>query len=137
MKVEAKLFLFLTLFFAVAAGLYVFASFYVYGFLEPIGITVLTLSFGMTGMITFYLWKVGQKHDDRPEDNRHGEIAEGVGALGFFPPQSMWPFWCAVVISIMVLGPVFGWWLTILGAGLGIWAVTGWCYEFYIGDYRH
>lgn len=137
MKIEARLFLFLTLFFAVASAFYVFASFAVYGYLEPIGITVLALSFGMTGMITFYLWKVGQKHDSRPEDNRHGEIAEGAGALGFFPPKSIWPFWSAVVIGIMLLGPVFGWWLTILGAGVGIWAVTGWCYEFYVGDYRH
>ncbi len=137
MKIEARLFLFLTLFFAVAAGFYVFASFAVYGHLEPIGITVLALSFGMTGMITFYLWKVGQKHDFRPEDNRLGEIADGAGALGFFPPKSIWPFWSAVVIAIMLLGPVFGWWLTIMGAGIGIWAVTGWCYEFYVGDYRH
>jgi len=136
-KVEARLFLFLTLFFAVASAFYVFASFAVYGYLEPIGITVLALSFGMTGMITFYLWKVGQKHDSRPEDDRHGEIPDGAGALGFFPPKSIWPFWCAVVLSIMVLGPVFGWWLTIFGAGLGIWAVTGWTYEFYVGDYRH
>ena len=37
----------------------------------------------------------------------------------------------------MFLGPVFGWWLTLLGAGIGVWAVMGWCYEFYVGDYKH
>ena len=52
-------------------------------------------------------------------------------------PRSIWPFACALVLGIILLGPVFGWWLTILGSVLGVWAVCGWCYEFYVGEYRH
>ena len=75
--------------------------------------------------------------DPRPEDRKDGEIIDGVGELGFFPPASMWPFWCALVVTVMALGPVFGWWLTILGGAIGIWAVTGWCYQYYRGHYQH
>ena len=39
--------------------------------------------------------------------------------------------------SGLLLGPVFGWWLSILGVGVGVWAVCGWVYEFYVGEYAH
>ena len=38
---------------------------------------------------------------------------------------------------LIVLGPVFGWWISLLGLGMGIWSLTGWVYEYYRGDYRH
>ena len=137
MKVEARLFLFLWVFFAVDTCIYVGASFAVYNHIEPIGTTVFILTFAMTLMIWFYLSVVGRKMDARPEDLKSGEVADGAGALGFFPPKSIWPFLCSAVMGLALLGPVFGWWITILAAGLGIWAVCGWCYEFYVGDYRH
>lgn len=37
----------------------------------------------------------------------------------------------------MFLGPVFGWWVTILGAAFGAWAIIGWTFEYYRGDYSH
>ena len=137
MKVESKLFLFLVAFFGVVSVIYLISSFVVYGHVEPIGQTVFVLSFGMAAMIAFYLWHTGRKVDVRPEDVKTAEIADGAGALGFYPPKSIWPFWSAVVAAILLLGPVFGWWITALGAVLGIWAVTGWCYEYYVGEYRH
>ena len=137
MKVESRLFLFLWVFFLIVSGIYLASSLVVEGKIEPIGITVFLLCFAMSLMIWLYLFATGRKMNDRPEDNVHGEVADGAGALGFFPPKSMWPFICSLVLCIVVLGPVFGWWLTILGAVIGIWAVCGWCYEFYVGDYRH
>ncbi|HOA87766.1 cytochrome c oxidase subunit 4 [Propioniciclava tarda] len=137
MKVEARLFLFLWVFFLIVTGIYLWASLAVYHAVEPIGQTVFILCFAMTLMIWFYLWVIGRKMNSRPEDNKGGEVAQGAGALGFFPPKSMWPFVCSIVCSILVLGPVFGWWLTIMGALIGVWAVCGWCYEYYVGDYRH
>ena len=137
MKVEAKLFQYMAIFFAVVSGVYALANVMSYGRLEPIGLTVLVLSFLMAAMISGYLSVTGRKVDARPEDDKQGEIAEGAGTLGFFPPQSIWPFWCALVAAILVLGPVFGWWISLLGAVMGVWAVCGWCYEYYTGDYQH
>lgn len=137
MKVEYKLFLFMTVFFAVASAAYLWSSFAVYGHVEPIGITVLLMTLGMCAIILFYLFVQSRKIDARYEDDPHAEVADGAGALGFFPPKSIWPFWSAAVASVIVLGPVFGWWLTILGAIMGVWAVCGWCYEYYVGEYQH
>jgi hypothetical protein len=36
-----------------------------------------------------------------------------------------------------VLGVVIGWWLVIIGAGLGVVALTGWVFEYYRGEHAH
>lgn len=122
---------FIAIFMAIVAPIYWLMS----G--EVIGTVALTLTFGFAAMITVYLFIQARKMDPRPEDRKDGEIIEGAGELGFFPPASMWPFWCALVVTVIALGPVFGWWLSILGGAAGIWAVAGWCYEYYRGDYQH
>lgn len=137
MKVESRLFLFMVIFFGVVSGVYLVANLMSYGEVEPIGQTALVLTFFMVVMIYAYLTITGRKIDPRPEDSKHGEIAQGAGTLGFFPPASIWPFWCALVAAIMLLGVVFGWWLSMLGGVLGVWAVCGWCFEYYTGDYQH
>ena len=137
MKVESRLFLFLVIFFGVVSLGYAGVTYLLDGHVEVIGTTVFLLTFLMAAMISAYLHLVGRGIDLRPEDNKDGEIIDGAGTLGFFPPSSIWPFWAAVVTSVMLLGPVFGWWITVLGACAGIWAVSGWCYEYYVGEYRH
>lgn len=137
MKVEAKLFLFMVVFFAIVAPAYAYTGWHFYGAVEPIGTTVLVLTLLMSAMVWAMYFLTGRKLDLRYEDNKEAEIVQGAGALGFFPPSSIWPFWCALVIAIIFLGPIFGWWISIFGAGLGIWAVMGWCYEFYVGAYKH
>lgn len=137
MKVETRLFLFLVIFFAAVSPIYAFVTWRLDGHVEVIGTTVFLLTVLMTAMIAGYLHLTGRGLDLRPEDNKEGEIIDGVGALGFFPPSSIWPFWAALVAAVILLGPVFGWWITILGVGIGIWAVCGWCYEFYVGAYKH
>lgn len=138
MKIEYKLFLFLVIFFAIVTPVYAYVTWSLSGgHLEVIGTTVFALTFLMVAMISGYLALVGRSVGVRPEDDKDAEIIEGTGALGFFPPSSIWPFWGAVVASVVLLGPVFGWWITILGVGVGIWAVCGWCYEFYVGAYKH
>ena len=58
--------------------------------------------------------------------------------LGFFAPKSIWPFWAAVVVAVIFLGPALQQaWITLLGLGMGIWATSGWVLEFYRGDYKH
>ena len=45
-----------------------------------------------------------KKMDPRPEDRKDAEIADGAGELGFFPPYSWWPLWCALTLAVMVFG---------------------------------
>ena len=88
-------------------------------------------------MIAGYLGLVARRIPARPEERKDGDIAEGAGELGFFPPQSKWPLFCGLTFALFVLGPVFGWWLSIVATGIAVATVTGWIYEFYRGDYAH
>ena len=131
MKVEAWTFGALVIFFLVVTPIYWFIS------NEITGTAALILTFFLTLMIAGYLGLVARRIDPRPEDKKDGEIAEGAGELGFFPPKSIWPLFCALTFLLVILGPVFGWWLTIIGFGVGTFALCGWIYEFYRGDYAH
>ena len=137
MKTEAKIFLFLVIFFAIVTPVYPYMTWRADGQIEPIGTTVLVLTLLFSAMIWGMLALTGRSTGARPEDRADGEIVEGAGALGFFPPTSIIPFWSTVAITVMLLGVVFGWWLTLLGVGIGIWAAMGWAYEYYVGDYQH
>jgi hypothetical protein len=101
------------------------------------GTSALTMTTLLTGMVTLYLGFHAKKMDPRPEDRSDGEIADGAGELGFFPPYSWWPLWCALTLSVVVLGIVFGWWLFIIGSGIGIITLSGWVFEYYRGDHAH
>ena len=57
--------------------------------------------------------------------------------LGFFPPYSWWPLYCALALATIVLGVVVGWWLFIIGATIGAVTVCGWVYEYYRGVHAH
>ncbi|MEL4357361.1 MULTISPECIES: cytochrome c oxidase subunit 4 [unclassified Luteococcus] len=133
MKVERNIFGFLGVFYLTCALVY----FFVFAKMEWVGFFVLALSAAMSLMISGYLAVVGAKNDTPLSDIADATIADGAGALGFFPPHSIWPFWVALVASLMLLGPIFGWWLSIMAFGMGIWAVSGWVFEFYRGDYAH
>ena len=131
MRVEAWIFAALAIFFAIVTPIYWFMS------KDPTGTAALIMSFLLVLMIAAYLGLVARRIDPRPEDKKDGEIAEGAGELGFFPPQSIWPLWCAVALGLVVLGPVFGWWLMLIGFAFGGLALTGLVYEYYRGDHAH
>ena len=131
MKVESYIFVALAAFVAVVTPIYWILA------RDPAGTAALSLTFLLVLMIGGYLGLVGRRIDLRPEDKKRGEIAEGAGELGFFPPQSIWPLYVAMTFTLICLGPVFGWWLTILGFGLGAITLTGLLYEFYRGDHAH
>ena len=131
MKAERAVFIFLTVYFAAITPIYWFSAH------EIAGTMALLLTFVFCAMIGGYLFVIGKKIDARPEDDHDGEVYQGAGELGFFPPKSIWPFWAALTLAVIVLGPVFGWWITLLGVGMGIWSVSGWVFEFYRGDYAH
>ena len=131
MKVEAWIFTILSIFCAIVTPVYWQMS------KDPTGTAALVLTFFLCLMIGLYLGLISNRIDARPEDNKLGEISEGAGELGFFPPQSIWPLAVAATFTLVCLGPVFGWWLTILGFGFGSIAITGLLYEFYRGDHAH
>jgi amino acid transporter len=130
-RIEARIFIILTIFFALVTPIYWFISH------EVTGTVALILTFFMSLMLAVFLSLVARRIDERPEDRKDGEIAEGAGELGFFPPRSIWPLACAGVLVLVALGPVFGWWLLFLGTALGAVTMTGWVYEFYRGDHAH
>jgi hypothetical protein len=130
-KVEAWIFGILTIFFVVVTPIYWFLS------KDPTGTVALTLTLLLVLMISGYLALVARRIDPRPEDRTDGQVLEGAGDLGFFPPQSKWPLFCGLTFIPVALGPVFGWWLMILGFAIGAVTLTGWVYEFYRGDHAH
>ena len=104
------------------------------------GTTALVMTTLLVTLITFYLGFHARKitaSGGRPEDRKDGEIVEGAGELGFFPPYSWWPFWCGLCLATMVLGVVLGWWLFIIGAVLGAVALSGLVFEYYRGEHAH
>jgi Cytochrome c oxidase subunit IV len=104
---------------------------------DPTGTTALVMTTLLTGLITFYLGFHAGRMEPRPEDRKEGEIAEGAGELGFFPPYSWWPLWCAMCLATMVLGVAVGWWLFIIGTALGAVALCGLIFEYYRGEHAH
>jgi hypothetical protein len=101
------------------------------------GTSALVMAALLVLMVTVYLFAYDRRNDPRPEDRKDGEIAEGAGELGFFPPYSWWPLWCASTLAVMVLGVVFGWWLFIIGGVFGAIALCGWVFEYYRGVHAH
>ena len=137
MKTEAFIFMLLTIFFLVVTPLYAVVTWLLDGQLEPIGTTVLALTLLFSAMIWGTFALTARTISPRPEDRKDAEVMDGAGVLGFFPPKSLVPFWTTVALAIMLLGVVFGWWLTIVGAAVGVWTAFGWAYEYYVGDYKH
>lgn len=132
MKPEKWSFWFIAIFFAIVTPIYWFVAREIAG----------TFVLGFTGllglMIAGYLTLTATKFDPRPEDREDGEVWEAAGEVGFFAPKSIWPFWAALTISIVLLGPALHQaWISLLGMGLGFWALSGWVLEFYRGDYKH
>lgn len=104
---------------------------------EPTGTVVLAMTMLLCVMLSGYLAFVAKEIPNRPEDNSDGEISDGAGELGFFPPWSWWPLWCALAFAGLMLGIVFGWWMVILVVPFGAIAIWGWVFEYYRGIHSH
>ena len=92
---------------------------------------------GLAFLVGYYLLFTARRIDARPEDSKFAEIAEGAGELGFYSPHSWWPLAVGFAAAVAFAGIVFGWWLFILGAGLGAMAVVGLVFEYYRGEPVH
>ena len=102
------------------------------------GTSALTMTTLLVAMVTFYLGFHAKRMDARPEDRKDGEIADGAGELGFFPPYSWWPLWCALTLGVIVFATAMAaWWLLIIGFLLGAVATSGLIFEYYHGEHAH
>lgn len=131
MKMESWIFGINAVFFALVAPSYWFLS------EDPTGTSALVMTTLLAALVAFYLGFHANKMDERPEDRKQAEVVEGAGELGFFPPYSWWPLWCALSLALCVLGVVFGWWLLFIGVGAGSVALNGWVFEFYRNEHAH
>jgi hypothetical protein len=131
-KTEAWIFALTTGFFLLVSPIYWLLS----G--DWTGTSALVMTTLLAAMVTLYLGFHAVKMEPRPEDRRDAEISDGAGELGFFPPYSWWPLWCAAALAVIVYGTAMGaWWLVIIGFGLGALALSGFVFEYYRGEHAH
>jgi len=132
MKAETYIFGINAVFFALVAPAYWFIT------QDPTGTSALVMTALLTVLVTFYLGFHASRMEPRPEDRKDAEIADGAGELGFFPPYSWWPLWCAMTLATMVFAVAMGaWWLFIIGVAFGGVALCGWIFEYYVGEHAH
>lgn len=138
MKIEAKLFEVVTVFFVLVAIVYgVFTGLSRTG-IEWAGLTAIVLSAGLTLIVGTYFRFVARRLDTRPEDYEDADIADGAGELGFFPPHSWWPILIALAFSVAAVGAAL-WlpWLIAAGIVMVLGAVSGLVFEYYVGPEKH
>jgi len=123
-KASFRLFIGLSLFYAVMAGVY-----YLVGG-EAVGITCISLSSGLAAIIGFYIWFNDNRLGILPQDNLGGNISDGAGELGFYSPHSWWPLPVALSACAAGLGLLLGWWLTLIAIGVLLFSVIGFSLEY-------
>jgi len=139
MHIEARLFEFLTAFFALASVVYgVLTAMYAQGGIEWAGTTALVLTTGLTMIIGTYFRFVARRLDTRPEDYEDAEIADGAGELGFYSPHSWWPIFIALSASITAVGLAL-WlsWLIVAGVCFILATVSALVFEYHTGAEKH
>jgi cytochrome c oxidase subunit IV len=139
MHIEARLFEFLTAFFALVTVLYgVLTGLYAYGGVEWAGTTALVLTTGLTLLTGTFFHFVARRLDTRPEDYEDAEISDGAGELGFYSPHSWWPLLIALSASVAAVAVAL-WlpWLIAAGAAFVIASAAGLVFEYYVGPEKH
>ena len=138
MKAEAWIFAVCTIFLVLVTPAYWFITDAGDSGADWTGTSALVMTTLLAAMVTIYLGFHARKMDPRPEDRSDAEIADGAGELGFFPPYSWWPLWCALTLAVMVFGLAAGaWWMFIIGTVLGAIALSGLVFEYYRGEHAH
>ncbi|WP_305091733.1 cytochrome c oxidase subunit 4 [Prescottella sp. R16] len=138
MKIEAKLFEILTVFFILVAIVYgVFTSMSRTG-IEWAGLTAIVLSAGLSLIVGTYFRFVARRLDTRPEDYEEAEVSDGSGDLGFFSPGSFWPILLAGAAACGGLALAFyQGWMIVIAVILVIAAAAGLVFEYHLGPEKH
>ncbi|WP_241386138.1 cytochrome c oxidase subunit 4 [Rhodococcus sp. CH91] len=138
MKIEAKLFEVVTVFFVLVAIVYgVFTGLSDRG-IEWAGLTAIVLSAGLTLIVGTYFRFVARRLDTRPEDYEDAEISDGAGDLGFFSAGSYWPILLAGAAAFAAIALAFYQpWMIAGAVVLIIGASAGLVFEYHIGPEKH
>ena len=137
MRVEARLFLGLAVFFWLVAIGYGIWSHTTQNHVEVIGVVGLILTGGLVGIPGGFFWFVSRRIDPRPEDRSDAEIAEAAGEYGFFSPGSYWPVGLAGASTLLGIALAFAQvWLVIVALLFLFFMVGGLLFEYYLGGNR-
>ncbi|MFD6534070.1 cytochrome c oxidase subunit 4 [Streptomyces sp. NBC_01335] len=130
MKIQGKLFIWLSVFILIMAITYGVWS------KEPVGTTALVLAFGLSIMIGFYLAFTANRVDQMAQDNKEADVADEAGDVGFFSPHSWQPLSLAIGGALLFMSIAFGWWLAYFSAPMLAIGLFGWVFEYYRGENR-
>ncbi|MHC8496380.1 MAG: cytochrome c oxidase subunit 4 [Actinomycetes bacterium] len=131
MKIEGWIFGVGAIFYFFVAGVYWFFS------RDEIGTTALVMTGALAFLVAFYVLYTAKRVYPRPEDRDDAEIDEADPEYGFFSPHSWWPLPVAFGAMLTALGLIFAVWLIVLGAALLMFAIIGWLFEYYRGEFAH
>lgn len=104
---------------------------------EPVGSVTILLLAALAGLVAFYLWATGRRIDPRPEDDPLGKVEEAAGEYGEFSPHSWWPLVLGAGAAILFAGVAIGWWISVVGAVVGVIGLVGLVFEFSRGQHAH
>ncbi|MEU4982103.1 cytochrome c oxidase subunit 4 [Streptomyces sp. NPDC021969] len=130
MKIQGKMFIWLSVFILAVAVVYGYWS------KEPAGTTALFLAFGLAIMIGFYLAFTARRVDAGAQDDMEADVADDAGEVGFFSPHSWQPLALAVGGALAFLGIAVGWWVMYFSAPILMVGLFGWVFEYYRGENR-
>ncbi|MDV2475219.1 cytochrome c oxidase subunit 4 [Rhodococcus zopfii] len=138
MKIEAKLFEVVTVFFLLVAIVYgTFTGLSRTG-IEWAGLTAIVLSAGLTLIVGTYFRFVARRLDTRPEDYEDAEISDGAGDLGFFSAGSYWPILLAGAAAFAAVALAFFHpWMIVVAVVLILASAAGLVFEYHIGPEKH
>ena len=131
MRIEGALFGMGFIFYAFLAGIYWYFS------RDEVGTTALALTGALAFLISFYALYTSKRVYPRPEDRLEAEVDEADPEYGFDSPHSWWPLAVGVSVLALVFGLIFAVWLIVLGAAALMFAVIGWLFEYYRGEFAH
>jgi hypothetical protein len=101
------------------------------------GTSALVMTALLGFLLAFFLGVLAKQIPTRPEDDKEGDISDGAGELGFFPPFSWWPLAVAAAFATFALGAAIAWWLAFVGVALSLLAIMGYVFEYYRGVHAH
>jgi len=132
MRIEARIFELLTVFFLVVAVIYGIFSH------EPVGTTALALSGGLALIVGTYFRFVARRLSLRPEDYGDAEVSDGAGDLGFFSPGSYWPIALAAGAGLAAIAlAFFHVWMVVVAGVVIVALAAGLVFEYHMGPESH
>ena len=117
--------------YAFLAGIYWYLS------RDEVGTTALALTGAFAFLISFYALYTSKRVYPRPEDRLDAQVDEADPEYGFYSPHSWWPLAVGVSVLALVFGLIFAVWLIVLGVAALMFAVIGWLFEYYRGEFAH